>query len=1364
MVCLNVRGLGASQRKAPEIEALMKPAVAAAILTDTGLPDGSSGLRISWRQHKYLHFLHEGDAGPNAGVGLLVNTALVEAEQLRKTQNAVPNAVGWWRLTGCGVDVVVAGVYLAPRYRQSGREDGTDLEEHIYHELLQGLQAHSTARVLILGDFNAHIARHEGGEHDRRGHSDGTNAAGRRLLRFLTQSDMYVLNGAATPTVTYTRAQPTYRAGGWRLQGDSEQRATTLVDYALASADTAAHCIRDVHVQGTDVDTDHRAVVVTLGGARRDQLRAAQRRMRKHLCERLAPREPGVTSRLWRDYGKRVGQALKAQRHRFCEGQCDWDTALAPVTRQLRRDELCEMYSFIVKVMRSQYRRLLLDFRTSQRRDLDRRQNRVWRARRRRRNAQRYLQRVLQRQYGAAAQGVARQRVEQAQAQLRMASASQAYAERNQVHQVLVDALKAPTSTRRNQKFAHVILMACSAEGPRHSAGRSAHVRPLNTPHGGVAETPAEQVEVFTDHLCTVYRATINRPAGDRDGLQLSCRAEPALHEDGPITTSEVIESLKSLRFHKGGGTDKVSSNMLKRSWVRTCQRRGPGSTEAATWLAAFFNECRRQAWFPPELLQGEATMLAKPGKDHALPTAYRSITVLNAIRKLFEEIHTKRVLAVAEEHHRLGETQAAYRPGRCCADNLFVLTTLMRARKVPRVVATQAGALVRPMNGVPDPAGIMASVHGGITGGPHVIALDLATAFDRAAWPWVFGRLQAAGVGDATTQALQAMYRGSKFRVKVDGTTGPWMYPSRGVLQGGITSPLLFVLYMAQIVAEVRRCVEQGYVDMAQPLQPNAWPTVTGNPGSPRTVQCGPLTLLLYADDLLIVAQNKDHLDLAMRAATKAVHLMGGKFNRAKTRHLVTSLSAVSQRWYEVNTAGELEVTGECPKATRLSKQTGDAYLGTTVTHTADMRPQALAAHKATRANLSRVGSIASTYGRHDPGITKIVLHQAYSYLLFGAEVWATKHDALHNGTLQAVAHTAARALDLPRRTSRAFLLGELGLRAPRTALFGAKIMYWAELLIQPDHRFQRHCYKMDLATFVAGEARGDRWPTWCSELHAMLQHISTTIQRLPPGARPASVRWLLDGWADADVAAQHEQLTLAVQRMGLPSLPARCDLHNVEAYCAARRTVRQLASRAVSDWEELMWRAEMEQQHSLRFYRRLHSKRECALRLRRAADVRATKLVTRLRANVYPLAETTAHTHHRDHGVEYVRAARCPLCDTGAAEDLEHFLLQCPALQAVRGDLTRKFLGVCRSTAVRSRLQDPRPRRRTAALLHAMLGGDMRELGLETWTLLRRNPPDGTSTHPALDSTAAHKLASREVKALVELREKLLARVRPV
>ena len=67
--------------------------------------------------------------------------------------------------------------------------------------------------------------------------------------------------------------------------------------------------------------------------------------------------------------------------------------------------------------------------------------------------------------------------------------------------------------------------------------------------------------------------------------------------------------------------------------------------------------------------------------------------------------------------------------------------------------------------------------------------------------------------------------------------------------LQGGITTPLLFVLYMAPAAAEVRHCEEQGRVYMDQLLQLDAWPTVQGPPGGPRTVHCGPLTLLLCAD-----------------------------------------------------------------------------------------------------------------------------------------------------------------------------------------------------------------------------------------------------------------------------------------------------------------------------------------------------------------------------------------------------------------------------------------------------------------------------------------------------------------------------------
>ena len=54
-------------------------------------------------------------------------------------------------------------------------------------------------------------------------------------------------------------------------------------------------------------------------------------------------------------------------------------------------------------------------------------------------------------------------------------------------------------------------------------------------------------------------------------------------------------------------------------------------------------------------------------------------------------------------------------------------------------------------------------------------------------------------------------------------------------------------------------------------------------------------------------------------------------------------------------------------------------------------------------------------------------------------------------------------------------------------------------------------------------------------------------------------------------------------------------------------------------------------------------------------------------------------------------------------------------------------------------------------------MLAGDMRELGLELWSLRRREVPEGVQVHPALDRIAVQKVAAAEVKALVEARRSL-------
>ena len=53
------------------------------------------------------------------------------------------------------------------------------------------------------------------------------------------------------------------------------------------------------------------------------------------------------------------------------------------------------------------------------------------------------------------------------------------------------------------------------------------------------------------------------------------------------------------------------------------------------------------------------------------------------------------------------------------------------------------------------------------------------------------------------------------------------------------------------------------------------------------------------------------------------------------------------------------------------------------------------------------------------------------------------------------------------------------------------------------------------------------------------------------------------------------------------------------------------------------------------------------------------------------------------------------------------------------------------------------------------------MRELGLELWSLRRREVPEGVQVHPALNRIAVQKVAATEVKALVEARRGLIAQL---
>ena len=88
------------------------------------------------------------------------------------------------------------------------------------------------------------------------------------------------------------------------------------------------------------------------------------------------------------------------------------------------------------------------------------------------------------------------------------------------------------------------------------------------------------------------------------------------------------------------------------------------------------------------------------------------------------------------------------------------------------------------------------------------LLSLDQEKAFDRIDWPFLFVALAKMGFGDNFIRWVRLLYsdvRSSVLVNLVNGYTSRPFKPSRGVLQGCPLSPLLYVLSMEVLAANVR-------------------------------------------------------------------------------------------------------------------------------------------------------------------------------------------------------------------------------------------------------------------------------------------------------------------------------------------------------------------------------------------------------------------------------------------------------------------------------------------------------------------------------------------------------------------------------
>jgi Reverse transcriptase (RNA-dependent DNA polymerase) len=97
--------------------------------------------------------------------------------------------------------------------------------------------------------------------------------------------------------------------------------------------------------------------------------------------------------------------------------------------------------------------------------------------------------------------------------------------------------------------------------------------------------------------------------------------------------------------------------------------------------LVEIFNACFRIGYFPKAWKIGKVIPIAKPGKDHSIPSSFRPITLLPTVGKTFKTILLARLLEFEDENPSLKSQQFGFRANHSTTQQIVRITETISLR-----------------------------------------------------------------------------------------------------------------------------------------------------------------------------------------------------------------------------------------------------------------------------------------------------------------------------------------------------------------------------------------------------------------------------------------------------------------------------------------------------------------------------------------------------------------------------------------------------------------------------------------------------------------------------------------------------------